>query len=160
MNPTGPELRDIHVPADPSWWPPAPGWWLLAAIVIAVLAWVILRLRQRMQRRQWRQRVIAELDRITTDASLRADPPRLLGELSQLLRRSARLIDVAAPSLRGTNWLAFLDQQLGGDEFSRGPGRVLLDGPYQRHTSIDVDTLLALVRRWLMRVLEGRGAHA
>jgi hypothetical protein len=159
VNPTGPELRDIHVPADPSWWPPAPGWWLLAAIVIAVLAWMILRLRQRMQRRQWRQRVIAELDRIATDASLRADPTRLLGELSQLLRRSARLIDVAAPSFRGTTWLAFLDQQLGGDEFSRGAGRVLLDGPYQRHTSIDVDTLLALVRRWLMRVLEDRGTH-
>ena len=159
MNPSGPELRDIHVPADPSWWPPAPGWWLLAAIVIALLAWAILRLRRSMRRRQWRQRVIAELDRIATDASLREDPPRLLGELSQLLRRSARLLDVAAPSLRGTDWLAFLDQQIGGDEFSRGSGRVLLDGPYQRQASVDADALLALVRRWLMRVLDDRRRH-
>ncbi|MBP6325901.1 MAG: DUF4381 domain-containing protein, partial [Dokdonella sp.] len=27
MNADGPQLRDIHLPPDPSWWPPAPGWW-------------------------------------------------------------------------------------------------------------------------------------
>ena len=32
------QLRDIHVPLSPEWWPPAPGWWLFALIVLA-LAW-------------------------------------------------------------------------------------------------------------------------
>ncbi|MEP6880575.1 MAG: DUF4381 domain-containing protein, partial [Dokdonella sp.] len=39
MNQPGPELRDIHLPADPSWWPPAPGWWILAAILLGVTIW-------------------------------------------------------------------------------------------------------------------------
>lgn len=159
MNPTGPELRDIHLPADPSWWPPAPGWWLLAAIVIALLAWLIAVGHQRIQRRRWRRQILAEFDRIAVDANVREDHPRLLGELSQLLRRSGRLVDTAAPSLRGETWLAFLDAQLGGEEFSQGVGRVLLDGPYQRQACVDTDALLLLIRRWLSRVLEKRSAH-
>ena len=31
------QLRDIHLPPEPSWWPPAPGWWLLAAILVAAI---------------------------------------------------------------------------------------------------------------------------
>ncbi len=159
MNPTGPELRDIHLPADPSWWPPAPGWWMLATIVIGLLVGLYMRLRKRSRRRRWRRQIMDEFDRIAADEALRSDPPRLLAELSQLLRRSGRLIDAAAPTLRGSAWLAFLDTHLGGEEFSQGPGRILLEGPYQRQTDVDVDALLALVRRWMSRVLENRGAH-
>jgi len=37
MNP-GSELplRDIHLPAPLSWWPPAPGWWLLLTLLVAI----------------------------------------------------------------------------------------------------------------------------
>lgn len=159
MNPTGPELRDIHLPAEPSWWPPAPGWWMIATIVIGLLVWLILWLRKCSRRRQWRQQIMLELDRIAANDILRSDPPRLVGELSQLLRRSARLINAAAPTMRGSAWLAFLDTQLGGEEFSQGPGQVLLEGPYQRQTDVDADALLALVRRWMTHALENRGAH-
>ncbi|MGB5726303.1 MAG: DUF4381 domain-containing protein, partial [Thiogranum sp.] len=37
MNP-GSELplRDIHLPDPLSWWPPAPGWWLLLTLLVAI----------------------------------------------------------------------------------------------------------------------------
>ena len=28
-------LRDIHLPGPIGWWPPAVGWWLVAALVLA-----------------------------------------------------------------------------------------------------------------------------
>ena len=50
--PTGPALRDLHLPGEPSWFPPAPGWWLLAVLLI-IAAIVLLRYWQRRRRRRW-----------------------------------------------------------------------------------------------------------
>ncbi|HCG70266.1 MAG TPA: DUF4381 domain-containing protein, partial [Gammaproteobacteria bacterium] len=30
-------LKDIYPPVEPHWWPPAPGWWLVAMLLFAVL---------------------------------------------------------------------------------------------------------------------------
>ena len=35
------QLRDIHLPEDISWWPPAPGWWLLALLSMVALVLVV-----------------------------------------------------------------------------------------------------------------------
>ena len=43
MNPTDlSQLRDIHLPEAVPWWPPAPGWWMLFALVIAGAVGVML----------------------------------------------------------------------------------------------------------------------
>ncbi len=159
MNQPGPELRDIHLPADPSWWPPAPGWWILAALAFGAIIWLGILLRRRSSKRRWQKQIFGEFDRIVANPASRNHPPMLIGDLSQLLRRASRLIDINAPSMRGNAWLSFLDSILGGDAFTQGPGRALLDGPYQRETSIDVEPLLDLVRRWLKRVVETRVPH-
>ena len=33
------QLRDIHLPEPISWWPLAPGWWLLIIIALALMVW-------------------------------------------------------------------------------------------------------------------------
>ena len=50
-------LRDVHVPVAPSLWPPAPGWWLLAAAVLTVVALLWLLQLRRQRRLQARQRL-------------------------------------------------------------------------------------------------------
>ena len=46
------QLRDIHLPQSGGFWPPAPGWWLLIAIAIAlgILAFVLIRRKRRKNR--------------------------------------------------------------------------------------------------------------
>jgi hypothetical protein len=159
MSQPGPQLRDIHMPADPSWWPPAPGWWIVFAIVLGLLTWLVIRLKRRASRRRWQRGILEELTRISESQLARADSSRLLAELSQLLRRASRLVDPGAPSLRGEAWLKFLDSSIGGEEFVKGSGRILLEGPYQRETSVDAEALIDLVRRWLRHAVEQQVDH-
>lgn len=61
-----PELRDIMVPEAGGFWPPAPGWWLLALIValaMGVASWHLFRLMQSNSRRR---AMISQLEQIET----------------------------------------------------------------------------------------------
>ena len=42
MNPAASnlQLRDIHLPDAVSWWPPAPGWWLLLGGLLLALLFI------------------------------------------------------------------------------------------------------------------------
>ena len=153
MNESGPVLRDIHLPADPSWWPPAPGWWLLLAVLLGATWWLARVWRQRLRRRRWRRHVLAELEAIATQFAADANRQRLLADLSRQLRRASLLFDPTAAALSGEAWLRFLDSHGGTDQFEHGVGRVLLNGPWQAAAEFDPAALLALVRKWFALAL-------
>ena len=146
------QLRDIHLPGAPSFWPPAPGWWLLAAVTIALLVWVSMVALRRYRIHRRRKAVLVALvnmeERFASDRS-----PERLASISLLLRRLALLCypreQVAA--LSGKAWLHFLDDSGGDGRFTNGPGRVLASGPYQRSlpAELDIAGLVALVREWV-----------
>ena len=117
-------LRDVHVPAAPSMWPPAPGWWVVAAAVLMVIAILWLLKVQQQRKLQARQRLFDETCRnLPASAQIAA--------MSELLRRAARQIDKHADRLQGEAWLQFLDGKQGHD-FSKGAGRLLLEGGFRR----------------------------
>ena len=35
------QLKPLHLPPDPSWWPPAIGWWVLLLVLVILTAWTI-----------------------------------------------------------------------------------------------------------------------
>jgi hypothetical protein len=150
---TGPVLRDIHLPPQPSWWPPAPGWWLLAALLLVAVFFVVRWVRSHQRERRWRRRIYAELERIAATHAAQPDPAHLAMQVSSLLRRATLMIQPDAVALSGERWLAFLDERIGGEEFSRGAGRALLDAPYRRVADFDASGLLASARRWLEQAL-------
>jgi len=149
MKPDLSQLHDIHLPAAVSWWPPAPGWWVVLVLVLFA-AGLVYMLYARRRRNRWRAKALAELARLRDAA-----PERLLRDLSVLLRRVAisrfPRHDVAA--LTGEAWLAFLDRSLGDAEaFQSGAGRVLLSGPYASNVEVDTASLLALCERWIKQL--------
>ena len=144
-------LRDIHLPAAISWWPPAPGWWLLL-LAFLLLFCVCFWLLRRRRRRHYRRLALHQLQTLEQQYQQPEAERQLLQALSRLLRQSAQLHypQAVCAGLVGPDWLQFLDQQLGGEDFSQGCGQVLALGPYLPQTpEVDTAALLTLCRRWL-----------
>jgi hypothetical protein len=155
MNPAVPpalDLRDVHAPPFPDFWPPAPGWWVLAALLAVLLVVVSVRLYRRYRLQRLRRQVLASLDDLS--AAYRDDAAvGFVTEVSMLLRRVAlrRFPRRQVASLFGADWCRFLDETGGDGGFSRGAGQVLADGPYAARIEVDPDGLTALARRWIQK---------
>ena len=151
-------LRDIHVPDPVSWWPPAPGWWILMSLLLLamLLGWFMhRRYKHNILRRAARQ----ALRSIAEEYSRTGDGQVLARQLSILLRRLTLSCyprhEVAG--LTGSAWLSLLDRTLQGDEFQHGAGRVLIDAPYSVDSRVDGPALLRLCERWLRQLFKVKG---
>lgn len=151
---TGLQLRDIHLPAAPDFWPPAPGWWVLAALLSGLAAWAAVLLWRQFRIRRQRRRILALLEQME-HSSGRTVTPEFLVQLSNLIRRLAlmRFPRREIASLTGQDWLRFLDRSGGDGQFCDGAGRVLAQGPYMRSVpdAVDGRALTNLVRQWIRR---------
>ncbi len=150
-------LRDIHLPEPVSWWPPAPGWWLLifALIVLGISIWLGIR---RWQKKQRHRDSLKALKTIRAQFEQHRDVTTLLRELSVLMRRASISFYPrhTAASLTGDAWLQFLDDtsraRKNSNSFELGNGKWLATAPYLPNTAtpdIDSAALLALCERWL-----------
>lgn len=143
-------LRDVHEGTAPAWWPPAPGWWIVLALVVAIaglLAW-----RSRRARRH-RDAVLHLFD----DAVARAGTPsEQVAAMSELLRRAARRTQANADTLEGDAWLGFLDEGLPRPEFAGGAGALLREGGFR--PEVDAHAVEALRRIARARYLAWMGA--
>ncbi len=159
MTPAGPVLQDIHLPTAPGFWPPAPGWWALAAFVLLLMLLAGLRLRRRWRRRAWRRHLAVELAAIDARHPYFQFPAAHVAALSMFLRRLAVCADAGVAALQGEAWLRFLDGDDPARPFSEGDGRLLLDAPYRREVDPqDAARLHALVRSTLPRWAEAHRA--
>lgn len=150
-------LRDIHLPAPIGWWPPALGWWLLAALLLAGVALYAIH----YYRARHKRAALRALTRVRRALEEGAEPVACLQFLSTVLRRFAMTSvararaaydspDVAG--LIGERWLEYLDGRWARTEFSAGLGRQLLAAPYARPNSVARDKaieLTALCTAWL-----------
>ncbi len=142
-------LRDVHVTDTPPLWPLAPGWWLVLALLGAVIAVVAgLRLYRRHRLARWRA--------LFDETGVASEPAARVAAISGLLRRASRRVDAQADRLQGEDWLRFLDGETRKD-FTAGAGRVLLDGGYRRDVDAHALTQLETVaRERFLELMAGR----
>ena len=162
MNP-GSELplRDIHLPDPVSWWPPAPGWWMLLTLLVAI-ALLSGFLHHRYRRNALQREARQALHRIGEDYRQSGDTRLLVQQLSILLRRVglSRYPRQQVAGLTGCTWLSLLDRTLPGEEFQQGAGRVLIEAPYSLDSRVDGPALLRLCERWLRQQSKAKGVRA
>lgn len=151
-------LRGYHLPAPVDWWPPAPGWWILAgllAILAGVLTWLVIRRRRRLRSLR---AALSELDALLRDEA-GLEPGDFARRLSRLLRRYAlvRFPRRQVAGLTDEAWLRFLDSHADKPGFSEGAGRLLRDAPYRRDSDpLALRGLAQLARSWILHNAEVR----
>lgn len=155
-------LRDAHPPSEPFWWPPAPGWWLVVLLGVALAALAIRRLPSQWRRWRMRRHLLATLDGIAMRQRAGAPADTVCADVSALLRLAAilRYPDRDVAGLHGREWMAFLDSCDRVDSCDRAPGRfetlhdVLTVAPYAPLAAdVDARPLLQAARGWLRTVL-------
>ncbi len=149
------QLRDVHMPMEPSWFPPAPGWWLLAILILLAVAWGALHLLRWWQRRRpVRQARALHAELCEALNSGRIDPQTYLHQCNALLKR---LLVVALGHQEyarqaGDDWLLSLDVLSDSTEFSNGPGRVLGDERFREDPQFDPQRFTAVMQQTLARI--------
>lgn len=142
------QLMEPTEPSPISMVPQTWGWVVLALLLLVVLAYGIWRWIRFRRANAYRRAALHML------ADAGDDPDRI----ASILRRTALAAypRVAVASLSGSDWLKFLDDQVGGDAFSAGTGRRLATEPY-RPTGPD-PRLRPLAENWIRK--HRRGATA
>ena len=144
-------LKDIHLPPPVSFWPPAPGWWILAVLLISSLfIGGVLFYRQHKKRKPKTEalRILKDLQILYQNSK---DDVVSLRNLSNLLRRTALTFydNDEVASLQGSSWLEFLDKTGKTKEFSQGVGKVLGNEVFQQKVNSDMNVLFPLVKKWI-----------
>lgn len=158
---SGIPIRDIHLPEPVSWWPPAPGWWLLISILIVGIAITGL-LRYRLKKIRMRKAALQQLADMIQVYQTRGDALGFVRELSKFLRVVSLHHYQAehSASISGDKWLRFLDRQLPNNMLLRGDsfthkGSLLVSAPYRQDMVVSdeqVQQLVVLSRKWLQNL--------
>jgi len=146
------QLRGLHLPLEPGWWPPAPGWWFLAVFALLLLFFIAWQWRKWRGAGRWKIAALNEYHSVLS-MPVETDTQRAekIQRCSVLLRRVALALQprIGIAGTTGENWLRQLDALSGSNAFTQGPGRVLLDMPYRqpRELPANFSELMPLVEK-------------
>ncbi|KAF1051035.1 MAG: hypothetical protein GAK43_02580 [Stenotrophomonas maltophilia] len=160
------DLAPLIAPAPVAWWPPAPGWWVLA-VLLPIALWGLWRLRHRVRPRRTQRAAapaeaaldpmrLAALDELARLAKPYDGKPAgpWLQAINTLLKRvcRARWPNDHSHTLSGRAWLAFLDNRCPAAGLTRW--MILVEGGYRAECRLDdkaIDGLNAAVETWVRK---------
>ena len=162
MDPEQIPLRDLHLPEAVSWWPLAPGWYAVIAVLLIVCLYLLHLYLRRRARGAARRHALRQFAQLTADFEQHGNAVAFSSDMSELLRRTmlayAPRSEVAG--LTGDEWLAWLDRDFDQPRFQGETGRKLLELPYRRPdddlSALDLVDVVAAVRQRLATPVGGR----
>ena len=144
------QLRDIHAAPQVPWWPPAPGWWLLALLVLILLTWLGRRVLARYRIHQRRKQMLGWIDHLNMTIDPQRDPQAWLSTLNRIFKLVAlrAFPGQHCAALAGQDWADFLTGKM-ENALSVESLTVLASGPYDPAPQFDPATMSALARLWI-----------
>ncbi len=154
------QLADIHLPAEIGFWPPAPGWWLLLALLLAALVWLGVRMLKRWQQQRRLIFALAELDKCyqsynratpTDEAQQSAAKLDLINGVNAVLKRVAlkHFPNDEVASLSGEQWVTFIRESSTSTLLDEQITTALAQGRFARRCDVDTEKLHAMAQQWI-----------
>lgn len=151
------QLADIHLPEPVSYWPPAPGWWLLALALLALAIYAGRRYRRYHRLHKVCNEALAELERCyqqlaeADTAALDGAKLRYLNQVNSVIRRVALVHypQSSIASLDGRAWVDFIREKGESSAMTEEIANALSYGRFQQHCEVDVDALGQFGRQWI-----------
>ena len=122
------QLKTLHLPPEPSWWPPAIGWWLLILLTIILITWIVFKVVRHYQTTRPIRHGKLLIDKLYKEYQEgHISEERFAHASNQIIKR------VLVPGLgrqeyaklSGDEWLKALDQISGTNRFTQGEGAIL-----------------------------------
>jgi len=148
-------LNDIVLPAAVPWWPLAPGWYVLGAVLALAACWYGFRLLKRWKSNRYRRSALAELRQLRASGDV-----SIVSQVPALLKRTALAAfpreEVA--SLSGLRWIEFLQRTGGKATLEPGAGMLLQRAAYgtMSLTGAECEQLFTAAERWISRHDNGK----
>jgi Tfp pilus assembly protein PilO len=144
------QLKDIHLPDPISWWPLAPGWYVVIALVFLLALYLGYQVYKRHRDALAKKKALALLETYQQHYEKEHNVPATSAHISELLRRVALVYfpreEVA--SLHGEAWLQFLNQT-GKDIDFNSVRNMLLDAPFRNDNTMNLDPLFHKAKLWI-----------
>jgi hypothetical protein len=144
------QLRDIHAAPAVPWWPPAPGWWIVAVLMLALLFWMGRRVFARFKNHQRRKQMLAWIDHLNANIDPQKEPQAYLSTINRIFKLVALRAFPAqqCASLAGQDWADFLAANMQRPKSSESLD-VLASGPYDPAPEFDPQLMSELTRFWI-----------
>lgn len=166
------QLADIHLPGPVAFWPPAPGWWILALLVLVAASWLTLLLMRAKRKRKICAFALQELDQVyeaftrtaqADEQSVNAARLEFLNQFNAVLRRVAlwHFPGSRAASLNGRAWVDFIRQTGESSLLTDEIAEALIEGRFKARCEVDAEQIHKLGERWIVSLYMNRpGAGA
>jgi len=139
-------LVDILSLPPVSWWPLAPGWYVVTAAVLVLLGVLVIKVWLHRRRNHYRVLALSEIKHAGKGATA-------VAHIAQVLKRTALAVaprqNVAA--LSGEQWLQWLNQNGNGVSFSEKSRQILSENIYGagQADDADIEALARTAQAWI-----------
>lgn len=158
MNPQDPlaALNALREPASIGWWPLAPGWWILIALLVVAASVLYYFLRKRYKNNAYRRLALLQLKEI--NAELETGNPASDRKYTAVTATNALLKAVALrvfprhniAALSGSAWLAFLHSTTAHKKDTATFPAEFANAAYQKQNlNLDMQQISAATEHWI-----------
>lgn len=145
------QLKDIHLPEPIGIWPPAPGWYALAVLLLLLVMALMMALRRSYVQGLPKRQALRLLQQYEQEHKLGKKDALICARVSELLKRVALAYfpRQQVAGLKGEQWIAFLNQTAKNVDFHKVYVELVEMPYYGGENNRDLSLLFQMSREWI-----------